>query len=102
MGGALQWSRRFGSHLVLAGGDFRWIEGETHEKVYNAGTFVRRRDAGGQQVVAGVFVQDVFTPTPQWEIVGGVRGDYWLAYDGFRTRLAAAGRHSTEPELREQ
>ena len=37
VGGALQWSRRFGSHLVLAGGDFRWIEGETHEKVFNAG-----------------------------------------------------------------
>ena len=84
VGGALQWSRRFGSHLLLAGGDFRWIEGETHEKVYNAGAFLRRRDAGGQQALVGVFVQDVFTPTPQWEIVGGVRGDYWLAYDGFR------------------
>lgn len=84
VGGALQWSRRFGSHLLLAGGDFRWIEGETHEKVYNAGAFLRRRDAGGQQALVGVFIQDVFTPTPQWEIVGGVRGDYWLAYDGFR------------------
>ena len=84
VGGALQWSRRFGSHLVLAGGDFRWIEGETHEKVFNAGTFLRRRDAGGQQALVGVFVQDVYTPTPQWEIVGGVRGDYWLTYDGFR------------------
>ena len=84
VGGALQWSRRFGSHLVLAGGDFRWIEGETHEKVFNAGIFLRRRDAGGQQALVGVFVQDVYTPTPQWEIVGGVRGDYWLTYDGFR------------------
>jgi iron complex outermembrane recepter protein len=84
VGGALQWSRRFGSHLLLAGGDFRWIEGETHEKVYNAGAFLRRRDAGGQQALVGVFVQDVFTPTPEWEIVGGVRGDYWLTYDGFR------------------
>ena len=84
VGGALQWSRRFGSHLVLAGGDFRWIEGETHEKVFNAGAFLRRRDAGGQQALVGVFVQDVFTPTPQWEIVGGVRGDYWLVYDAFR------------------
>ena len=84
VGGALQWSRRFGSHLLLAGGDFRWIEGETHEKVFNAGAFLRRRDAGGQQALVGIFVQDVFTPTPQWEIVGGVRGDYWLTYDGFR------------------
>ena len=84
LGGALQWSRRFGSHLVLAGGDFRWIDGETHEKVYNAGIFLRRRDAGGQQALVGVFVQDVFTAPSNREIVGGVRGDYWLTYDGFR------------------
>ena len=66
------------------------------------GVFLRRRDAGGQQALVGVFVQDVFTPIPQLEIVGGVRGDYWLTYDGFRARHAAAGRHPAEPELREQ
>ena len=43
------------------------------------------RDAGGQQFIGGGFLQDVFTPTPQWEIVGSVRTDYWLAYDGERT-----------------
>ena len=85
VGGAFQWSRQFGRHLVLAGGDFRWVEGATHEQVFNAGVFVRRRDAGGQQFIGGGFLQDVFTPTPQWEIVGSVRTDYWLAYDGERT-----------------
>jgi outer membrane receptor protein involved in Fe transport len=84
VGGGLQWSRRFGSHLALAGADFRWIEGETDEKVFNAGVFARKRDAGGQQVLAGVFVQDVWTPHPTWELVGGVRGDYWREIDGFR------------------
>ena len=40
--------------------------------------------AGGQQQLYGLFVQDVYTPIPQLEIVGGIRGDYWLAYDAFR------------------
>ena len=84
VGGALQWSRRFDSHLVLAGGDFRWVEAETDEKVYNNNVFLRTRVAGGQQVVAGVFVQDVWTPIPQIELTGGLRLDYWISSEGFR------------------
>ena len=84
-GGASQWSRPFGRHLLLAGGDVRWVEGATHEQVFNAGAFLRRRDAGGQQFIGGAFLQDVWRPSPAWEIVGSVRTDYWLAYDGDRT-----------------
>jgi len=83
-GGGLQWSRRFGPNLLSAGGDARWVQGETDERVYNAGAFVRTRDAGGQQFIGGVFLQDVFTPIPALEIVGGARGDYWYSYDGLR------------------
>jgi outer membrane receptor protein involved in Fe transport len=83
-GGSLQWSRQLGPHLVLAGGDLRWIEGETDEDVFVAGTFARRRVAGGEQLVTGVFAQDVWTPHPRWEIVGGLRGDYWLTYNASR------------------
>ena len=88
-GGGLQWSHRFGANLLSAGGDARWVIGETDERVYNAGAFARTRDAGGQQFIAGVFVQDVFTPIPSLEIVGGIRGDYWYSYD--------ATRHDTPP-----
>ncbi len=83
-GGGLQWSHRFGAHLAAAGGDARWVQGETDERVYNAGAFVRTRDAGGQQFIAGVFIQDVYTPIPSLELVGGIRGDYWYSYDGTR------------------
>ena len=83
-GGWLQWSRKFGSHLVAAGGDARWVSGETNERVYNAGAFARIREAGGQQFIGGLFVQDVYTPHPAWELVGGLRGDYWHSYDGTR------------------
>jgi outer membrane cobalamin receptor len=83
-GGSLEWSRKLGSHLLLAGGDVRWIDGETDEDVFNAGVFLRRRVAGGQQVVGGVFLQDVYTPTPRWELSAGVRGDWSLTYDASR------------------
>jgi len=84
VGGSLQWSRRFGSHLLLAGTDLRWIDGETDEDVFSPTGFLRRRVAGGEQIVSGVFVQDVFRPHPQWELVGGLRADYWASHDGFR------------------
>ena len=84
VGAALSWSRAFADHRLLAGTDFRWIEGETDERVYVAGNFARTRVAGGEQQIYGLFVQDVYRPIPMLELVGGIRGDYWRAYDGFR------------------
>ena len=84
VGAALTWSRAFGAHRVLAGTDFRWIDGETDERVYVAGAFARTRVAGGEQQIYGLFLQDVYTPHPRIELVGGLRADYWRAYDGFR------------------
>jgi outer membrane receptor protein involved in Fe transport len=40
--------------------------------------------AGAEQFVGGVFVQDVWTPHPIVEVVGGLRGDLWLNYDASR------------------
>ena len=89
-GGWLQWARRFGAHLFSVGGDARWVKGETDERVYNAGAFVRTRDAGGQQFIGGVFLQDVYTPHPSLELVGGIRGDYWYTYDAQRHDIPPA------------
>ncbi len=83
-GGSLAWSGRFGDHVLSAGGDVRWIDGETDERVFNAGLFLRTRVAGGEQIVSGAYIQDVWTPHPAWELSGGVRLDYWLSYDGAR------------------
>jgi outer membrane receptor protein involved in Fe transport len=91
-GGLLQWSQRLGDHHLGAGGDVRWVEGETLERVYVAGSFARRRVAGGQQVIAGVFLQDVWKPVPMLELLGGARLDYWTVYDAERREiLPAAG-----------
>ncbi len=83
-GGWLQWSRRFGDHLLAAGAEARWTEGETRERVFVAGNFARTRIAGGEQWLGGVFVQDVWSPSPAWELVAGVRADYWTATEGAR------------------
>lgn len=83
-GGSVQWNHPFASHLISAGADFRWIQGETDEAVFGTTGFLRDREAGGQQVMSGVFVQDIFTPNSDWELVGGVREDYWVAYNGSR------------------
>jgi outer membrane receptor protein involved in Fe transport len=84
LGGWFSWSRRFASHLLLAGADVRWTDAETDEDVYGAAGVIRRRVAGGEQTIGGVFVQDVWKVHPRVELVGGVRADYWESSDGFR------------------
>ena len=84
MGAALSWSRAFGAHRLLAGTDFRWIDGETDERVYVAGGFARTRVAGGEQQIYGLFVQDVYRPIPMLELVAGIAGT-----TGAPTRLPA-------------
>ncbi|MFZ1060581.1 MAG: TonB-dependent receptor [Candidatus Rokuibacteriota bacterium] len=91
VGASLQWSRRFGPHRASAGTDLRWIQGESDDNRFVATGFLANRVAGGEQFLLGAFVQDVLTPHPQWEVVGGVRGDFWLAYDGFRRDLPLGG-----------
>jgi outer membrane receptor protein involved in Fe transport len=83
-GGWLQWSRKLGDHLLAAGGDVRWVTGETFERVFVGGIFRRTRTAGGEQIVGGVFAQDVWMPHPAWEIVAGLRGDWWHNDSAFR------------------
>ena len=84
LGGSLSWTRAFGAHTLLAGVDGRFIEGETDEKVFVAGTFARRRRAGGEQILAGAYVQDTIALARAFELTLGVRGDYFTTYHGRR------------------
>jgi outer membrane receptor protein involved in Fe transport len=88
VGSTLQWSKRIHqSHLLLAGTDLRWIDGETNEDFSfrpALGQFTRRRKAGGEQQLAGVFLQDIFTPTPRWQVVVGGRLDLWRSFGASR------------------
>ena len=99
VGGSLQWTKRpFSAHLVTAGADASWIDGESDEDIFNfAGTAVTsRRVAGGEQRFVGIFVQDIFTPLPRLQITGALRFDYWQNRDAFRTdRTVATGVSAT-------
>ena len=85
LGGSLQWARRVAAHHLTVGTDLRWIDGETDEGVFVAGGFARRRVAGGEQVLAGLYAQDIVSLSSRWELVVGTRVDYWRSSDGFRT-----------------
>lgn len=85
-GGSAQWSRGLGSRQFLtAGADWRWVEGESQEQVFDpqTGTSVTlRRASGGTQRSVGAFVQDLITPTPRLLISLSARVDGWRAYNG--------------------
>ena len=93
VGGSLQWTKRlFMQHLVTAGIDARFIDGESDEDIFNfAGTAVMtRREAGGQQRFVGLFAQDIFTPWPWMQITAALRFDDFRNSDASRTDRARA------------
>jgi outer membrane receptor protein involved in Fe transport len=87
-GANLQWSKRiFQFHLLTAGTDLRWIDGETNEDAtfsQTLGDFTRRRKAGGEQFLAGAYLQDIFTPAPGWQVTIAGRFDSWQSFNASR------------------
>lgn len=81
--GMTQWRLLAGSHTITAGGDWRWVDGDSEEDGLDAitGTSVTlRRISGGTQNGLGAFVQDIFAVTPALTITGSVRIDRWRNY----------------------
>jgi iron complex outermembrane receptor protein len=85
-GGMAQWSRPFwGTHLITAGTDWRWVEGESQEDGLDATTGTQvtlQRFSGGTQRSIGAFVQDVIMPTSSLNITLSARVDNWRNYNG--------------------
>ncbi len=93
-GGVLQWTKKFlDVHTFVLGGDFRWIDGESDERTFAAatGAFTGTRDGGGTQYLWGVYAQEIFIPTPQWQVTLGARFDYVKNFDAFRIRRDDTG-----------
>jgi outer membrane receptor protein involved in Fe transport len=84
-GGMSQWSRTFGTrHYFTAGGDFRWVDGDSEEDALDAvtgQTVTLRRISGGTQRTVSAFLQDVFTPTNKLALTVSARVDSWRNYD---------------------
>jgi outer membrane receptor protein involved in Fe transport len=106
VGTTVQWSRTFAAmHLVTAGADWRWVDGDSEEDGLDATTgtqLVRRRVSGGTQQSAGFFVQDLITPRPDLTFTIGARVDRWRNYDGHNRLTDLATGNVTDPVLEDR
>ena len=103
VGGMVQWTRVFGTaHVVSAGTDYRWVDGDSEEDAYvaavpavftgvtQAAVKSLRRISGGTQRSMGVFVSDIITPTTKLVITLSARADRWRNYDGHNLETSVA------------
>lgn len=107
-GGMVQWGKAIaGRHYVTAGGDWRWVDGESQENGLDATrgqTVTLKRAAGGTQRSVGAFVQDVLTPLPKLVVTLSVRVDQWRNYNAhnlessFPSGTPTANNRATLPE----
>ena len=110
-GSMVQWSRPFQlgtrSHVVSAGTDFRWIDGDSDELTYTLATGTTpliHRVAGGTQQFVGVFAQDLFEVTPKLQLTLSARLDSWRNFDAHNletviaTNLPTAGNRESLPD----
>ena len=66
---------------VVLGADLRFLNGETNEQAgFVDGAFLRRRRAGGEQFVGGLFMRGAYGSGRQFSLEGSARIDFW----GFR------------------
>lgn len=86
LGTSLQWSRLLHGdrtdHTLIAGGEYRWIDGATNEDFLFTTQFERRRRAGGNQETLGIYLQDQLA-LGGVELTLGGRVDRWNGNDGF-------------------
>ena len=89
LGTGAAWSAAWGDEEAWSfqsGADFRWLSGETNEDV---GTF-RRREAGGEQWLAGVFVGSAWRLSETNRININARADQWTIDEGRRIETSLA------------
>ena len=97
VGTMLQWNRVFQAqtltHVVSAGYDFRWIDGDSNEQTFALATGltpILNRVSGGTQRMTGFFVQDMIEITSKVQVTGSVCFDSWRNYDAhnFETTIS--------------
>ena len=96
-GAMMQWSRPFQlrnrAHVITAGTDFRWIDGDSDELTYAAPTGLTaliHRVAGGTQRFFGVFAQDLIEVSPKLQLTLSARIDNWNNSDAHNRETTIA------------
>ena len=77
-GFSLNWSRAvLNRHTLVSGVDLRGVRGTSDEIVYGGGRPIRFDSSGGRQRRVGVFLQEIFTISPRWQLAASARFDQW-------------------------
>ena len=102
----ISWASRalaaFGTHRLLLGADLRRLEGRSNEDLYPAvlsSTAVIRRDAGGTQLQAGIFAQEVYDFSDAVQLSAAARFDVWRNLDADRFERQNGGSTTETPFL---
>ncbi|HET7542045.1 MAG TPA: TonB-dependent receptor [Polyangiaceae bacterium] len=98
-GGALLWTSQplpfVGKHTLSVGSDVRLVRGETNEHLYPPAPIapgaVVQRDAVGDQLLFGIFAQDVYDVLDAVSLSAAIRYDRWLNSNASRTEQVADG-----------
>ncbi len=99
VGVSTQWSHGLETWAgnLLAGADFRHIEGKNEETIVNiAGVTPGEIDTRGKQQALGVFFELELHPLPELEVLTSVRFDYWRNFDGEREDQASVRTHFSD------
>ena len=87
-GGSLQWTGLLGRrHLVTSGADWQWVRGHSRETGYRSGMPAQFQVLGGSQQLGGVYLQDLMTLAPRWQLQLGARLDGWFNHDAVRDQV---------------
>jgi len=86
IGGDIHWSRaNLGAHALSVGADIKSIHGEAFEDfLFRNDSFQNRRHTGGDQLLAGIYLEDRIHLDERLDVTGGVRLDIWNNTGGFR------------------
>src|SRR5918995_462998 len=97
VGTMLQWNRAVQAgtrtHIISAGYDFRWIDGDSREQTFALATGLTpllNRISGGTQKIGGVFLQGNLEVAGKMELTGSVRFDSWRNYDAHNLETTIA------------
>jgi iron complex outermembrane receptor protein len=97
VGMSVQWSRAFSvsgrAHVVTAGTDYRWIDGDSDETTFALPTGLTpliHRVSGGTQKIGGAFVQDLFEITRKLQLTASARYDGWRNFDAHNRETTIA------------
>lgn len=71
------------TQTLQIGVDIRSAAGEDNERFrYQLGRYTRLRNAGGNTLSAGIYVEDSWQPSNAWTLTGGARVDSWSITNG--------------------